>query len=350
MKLFNKKYWLIGISLFFPLFALAQYTVPVTNEEIYSKTFGAGDKYTLTGTLNGKVSSASSVLGADPKNPSVLVLNGVDPNATVTFKLSANQGNQQGLILTVKDSNTNDPIRITDSKTGQKLSSFSQEVTLKASDLKDVTIGAEVLKQSDSLFGPDISSRESAGSFVHVQSDAGVPRSSALILNNDSDMPQDPPADAGSNGSKLPENSTFGLPFMNSGNSSKPSDPPASGSGGATGAALPGSNSSGTTGTNKRLVPCDGVNCTIEKLKDLAGNIYNYIAGFGSIVAVGVIVLAGFSYITAAGDAAQMKEAKQKIYLAIVGLVILGTSVLLVNTILQVFKADVTSVESIQSK
>lgn len=103
--------------------------------------------------------------------------------------------------------------------------------------------------------------------------------------------------------------------------------------------------------TKNGLVPCSGTDCTLEKLKDMGANIYNFLAGLGALVAVGVIVMAGFSYISSRGDAGKMKEAKEKITYAIIGLIVLGVSVLLVNTVLKVFGAkDVKNVESIQSK
>lgn len=114
--------------------------------------------------------------------------------------------------------------------------------------------------------------------------------------------------------------------------------------GGGSGGSPSDRQSSGTV-----LVPCDGASdCTIRKLLDMGANIYNYIVGMGALVAVGAIVMAGFSYIKSAGDAKQMADAKNKIVLAIIGLVIMGASVLLVNTLLKVFGSNLT-VETVDS-
>lgn len=108
----------------------------------------------------------------------------------------------------------------------------------------------------------------------------------------------------------------------------------------------PGGGGSGSTGG---LVPCDGVNCTIEKILDMGANIYNYLVGMGALIAVGAIIMAGFSYIKSGGDPSEMKEAKKKVIYAITGLIILGVSVLLVNTVLKVFKSNIQTVESVGS-
>ncbi|MDO8511664.1 MAG: pilin [bacterium] len=113
-----------------------------------------------------------------------------------------------------------------------------------------------------------------------------------------------------------------------------------------------GNSGGGGGGSGIVLVPCDGSKgkeCTIEKLKTMGANIFNYLAGFGAILAVGAIVMAGFSYIKSGGDPSAMKDAKQKIILAITGLIILGASVLIVNTVLKVLGSD-QKVEDIQAK
>jgi len=90
----------------------------------------------------------------------------------------------------------------------------------------------------------------------------------------------------------------------------------------------------GGSGSGTQLVPCNGVDCNIEMIKTMGVRIYNYLTGFGAILAVAAIVYGGFSYITAQGEPSQMAAAKQKIFYAIIGLILLAASALIVNTLM----------------
>ncbi len=130
-------------------------------------------------------------------------------------------------------------------------------------------------------------------------------------------------------------------------------NPPGSGNnGGGSNNGPGGGNSGGGSGSGSKLVPCDGADCRIDDIKKMAVNIFNYLMGFGAIVAIGAIVISGFQYIMSQGDSKQLDEAKGKLQMAIIGLVILAVSVLLVNTILRwagvTGGAGFTQVEDIQ--
>ncbi len=92
--------------------------------------------------------------------------------------------------------------------------------------------------------------------------------------------------------------------------------------------------SGGTGGSSDNLVPCDGTDCTIDQLKKLGINIFNFLMGIAGIAAVGAIVSAGFAYVYAHGDSGLIGDAKKRLGLAIIGLAIVLTSVVIVNTIL----------------
>lgn len=316
MKLL-KTFGIVGGMLLLPIFALAQY-VPIQNQKILELPFGV---YHLTATFNGSVDKNYSQIGMDDAGKT-FNLNGASPDATVTFKVTANEGSQSGLFITANDAVTGAPIGG---------SPFVGQVTLKASELGNVKIGAEGIKQ-DSWVGDGVA-RPAASTTLNVKSDAVAQNKTVPFLDPNSGKPQDQPAGQnGGNGSALPAPSA------------------GTGSNGSSGGGS-GTTGGGASGTNNALVPCNGAeDCTIPKLLDMGARIYNYLVGLGALVAVGVIILAGFSYIRSAGDAKQMQDAKHKIVLAILGLVFLGASVLLVNTVLKVFQANIGSVESVGGK
>lgn len=93
--------------------------------------------------------------------------------------------------------------------------------------------------------------------------------------------------------------------------------------------------SGGGSSSGKKLVPCDGTDCSLDLLKQMGVNIFNYIIGFGGLVAVLAIVVTGFQYISSRGDSGAMSDAKKKLTVAITGLVILAASALIVNTVMK---------------
>lgn len=74
-----------------------------------------------------------------------------------------------------------------------------------------------------------------------------------------------------------------------------------------------------------------------------AANFYSWSIGVGVFVAFGVIIFAGFLYVTSAGNSTKVSEAKKWIIAGISGLIILLSSYLLLNTI----NPELTNLESI---
>ena len=64
-------------------------------------------------------------------------------------------------------------------------------------------------------------------------------------------------------------------------------------------------------------------------------DIINWATGFAALVAVIFLVVAGYTYITAAGDADKIEKAGKTITAAIVGLVIVFIARILVELVLQ---------------
>lgn len=73
---------------------------------------------------------------------------------------------------------------------------------------------------------------------------------------------------------------------------------------------------------------------------DLGGfitKIINWAIGFAAVIAVIMLIAAGFMYITANGDEGKIKKATTTLTFAIVGLVVCFIAVLLVNFVLKEF-------------
>lgn len=72
-------------------------------------------------------------------------------------------------------------------------------------------------------------------------------------------------------------------------------------------------------------------------LEDFIIKIINWAIGFSAIVAVVMIVFAGFKYITANGDENKISSATKTLTFAIVGLVVCFIAVMLVNFVIAEF-------------
>lgn len=85
------------------------------------------------------------------------------------------------------------------------------------------------------------------------------------------------------------------------------------------------------------IVPCDGVGCGICDLVNLGQNIINFAVYFVVIVATIAFVFAGFLYITAGGDQGKVKSAHNIFLKVLIGLIIVLTAWLVVDTIMKSF-------------
>lgn len=72
-------------------------------------------------------------------------------------------------------------------------------------------------------------------------------------------------------------------------------------------------------------------------LQDFIIKIINWAIGFSAVVAVVMIIFAGFKYITAGGDENKIGSATKTLTYAIVGLVVCFIAVLLVNFVVAEF-------------
>jgi len=86
--------------------------------------------------------------------------------------------------------------------------------------------------------------------------------------------------------------------------------------------------------TFAQIVPCTGPDCDWGKLLTLGQNILNFIVTL-SVVAAGVVfAVAGIFYFSAGGDASKIQRAHSLFSAVVIGLVIVLTAWLVVNTIL----------------
>ena len=83
---------------------------------------------------------------------------------------------------------------------------------------------------------------------------------------------------------------------------------------------------------------------TIElDLASKTANFYGWSLGAGAVLALGILIYAGFLYSTSGGNSSRIKDAKARIVAGLVGLLILLSSYLLLNTI----NPELTNLESI---
>ncbi|HSX34598.1 MAG TPA: hypothetical protein VLF62_03055 [Candidatus Saccharimonadales bacterium] len=80
---------------------------------------------------------------------------------------------------------------------------------------------------------------------------------------------------------------------------------------------------------------CNGSNASLNKIVSTGVNIFSTVIG---IVAVIMIMVGGFKYITAGGDSGQISSAKTTIIYAIVGLIIVALAQSIVRFVLNAAK------------
>jgi len=80
-----------------------------------------------------------------------------------------------------------------------------------------------------------------------------------------------------------------------------------------------------------------GFEGTGGSLSDFIVTILNWVIGFAGVVCVVMIIVGGYSYMTAGGDESKVKEASKTLTNAIIGLVICFIAVMLVNFVLDTF-------------
>ena len=81
----------------------------------------------------------------------------------------------------------------------------------------------------------------------------------------------------------------------------------------------------------------DGFEGTGGDLSDFIVTILDWIIGAAGVVCVVMIIVGGYSYMTAGGDESKVKDASKTLTNAIIGLVICFIAVILVNYVLENF-------------
>lgn len=294
----KKIYLAVALIVFLlPFSALA---IAVKNQKIYTNTIN--NQYKIEGFFTGNTASNANI---NPTSSSLSFKGLTD--GTMTFRATDLTGLNGNISIGVTDGNN-------------AIAVGNGEVAVSISDLKNasspvIQASANAATQGDLRrealqysYPIDVADKTSG------TTDANKNLLNTLKGNNDTDYP--PASDS-------PSNRTSG----NSGG-------------------VPNSSSSDS---KTQLVPCDGTDCTIKMLLTMGVRIYNYIVGFGAILAIGAIVWAGFSYVTAAGDTSKMSAAKEVIYNAIIGIVVLAASALIVNTVIKwIGGTDGTSVPTVE--
>ena len=93
----------------------------------------------------------------------------------------------------------------------------------------------------------------------------------------------------------------------------------------------------------ERIVPCDGVDCTVCDISTLAQNVLNtgiYIAIFFSAI---MFAWAGWLHVTAGGSEGKVREARGIFTNVLLGLIIILVGWLVVDTLLRVVLNDSVS-------
>ncbi len=94
------------------------------------------------------------------------------------------------------------------------------------------------------------------------------------------------------------------------------------------------------------LVPCNGLNCTVNDLLKLLVNIYNYLLGLAGLVALFFIIVSGikrmyFGFVE--DSASHLEEAKKGFMHALTGLILIAIAYLVVNSIILILTGGVDS-------
>ena len=84
------------------------------------------------------------------------------------------------------------------------------------------------------------------------------------------------------------------------------------------------------------LVPCNGPDCTTCHAVQLANNVVNFLITILSVLAVIVMVYAGFKMVISGGNTEAWEDAKKKFFNVIIGFIIVLAAWLIVDTILEV--------------
>jgi|GEM_PF-908689 len=88
------------------------------------------------------------------------------------------------------------------------------------------------------------------------------------------------------------------------------------------------------------LVPCSGPDCEACHVVELVDNILDFLFEIGVIIGTILIVVGGFYLLTSGGDTGKRSKGKSIITNVIIGLIIMLTSWLIVDTVMKTFVSD----------
>lgn len=88
-------------------------------------------------------------------------------------------------------------------------------------------------------------------------------------------------------------------------------------------------------GLPDRIVPCDGVNCTICDIATLAQNVLNTGIFVAVFLSAGLFAFAGIKYVTAGGDTGKVGAARKIFWNVTLGLVIILAGWIVVDTLMK---------------
>lgn len=89
-----------------------------------------------------------------------------------------------------------------------------------------------------------------------------------------------------------------------------------------------------------QIVPCDGVDCTVGSLMQLANNILKFFVEVAIFIAAIVIAWGGFTMVTAGGDTGKVSKGRELMSNAVVGIIIVLAAFLLIDTIMKLVLKD----------
>ncbi len=84
-----------------------------------------------------------------------------------------------------------------------------------------------------------------------------------------------------------------------------------------------------------KFVTCDGTNCSACNLADMANIIIKWLFGIVFMIFAVLMVIAGFGLVTSGGNTTALQEAKSKFTNAMIGLLIMMSAWLVVDTIMK---------------
>lgn len=84
-------------------------------------------------------------------------------------------------------------------------------------------------------------------------------------------------------------------------------------------------------------IPCSGTGDTAESLADKIGVIISIGLTIAGVIAGAFFIIGGIKYITSAGDESQAAEAKRTLLYVMIGLIVIGLSLVTVNFVMRIF-------------